>query len=184
MNTSPRRWLVLLSCFVLPLGLRAADHKPQVRDGMTTAGDIVTYGLPVTAMSIAAYFKDGEGAWQVTKSGLITMSTAVALKYSVRSRRPNGDPYSFPSGHTAISFVSAEFLRKRYGWQYGLPAYVAASFVGYTRVRANEHYLVDVGAGAAIAFVSTYFMTTPYKGWTIQPEWSARRQSIRLSREF
>jgi len=32
-----------------------------------------------------------------------------------------------PSGHTAISFSPAEFLRKRYGWEWGLPGYAAAS---------------------------------------------------------
>lgn len=34
---------------------------------------------------------------------------------------------SFPSGHTD-SFMAATFIQQRYGWQYGLPAYVAASW--------------------------------------------------------
>ena len=135
-------------------------------------------------MSVAAYFKDGEGAWQLTKSGLITMSVSVALKYSVKSRRPNSDPYSFPSGHAAISFVSAEYLRKRYGWQYGAPAYVAASFVGYSRIRAHEHYFRDVAAAGAIGVVTAYIITTPYHGWHIQPEFTAQHRGIRFSREF
>lgn len=184
MNTSFHRGFALLACLALTLGARADGHKPQVHDGITTSGDIITYALPVAAMSIAAYWKDGEGAWQLTKSGLITMSAAVAIKYTVKARRPNGDPYSMPSGHSAISFVSAEYLRKRYGWHYGVPAYVAASFVGYTRIRANEHYFRDVAVGGGIAFVTAYLMTTPYKGWAIQPEWSAQRRGIRLSREF
>ncbi len=40
----------------------------------------------------------------------------------------------------SISFASAEFVRNRYGWRYGLPAYVLASFVAYSRVEANQHY--------------------------------------------
>lgn len=179
-----RRFSTLLFCFGLTLGARAGDYKPTLNDTTTKTGNVMTFALPVAAMSVAACFKDGEGAWELTKSGLITMSVNVALKYSVRARRPNGDPYSFPSGHAAISFVSAEYLRKRYGWQYGVPAYVAATFVGYTRVRAHEHYFHDVAASAGIGIVTTYLMTTPYHGWHVQPEWSAQRRGVILSREF
>jgi membrane-associated phospholipid phosphatase len=183
MKYSHCRLFAPLLCLVLTLEARA-EYKPALRDGMTTAGDIVTYGLPVAAMSITAYLKDGKGAWQLTKSGFVTMGTSVALKYTVRSRRPNNDPYSFPSGHAAISYVSAEYLRKRYGWQYGVPAYLAATFVGYTRVRAHEHYFKDVAGAAVIGIVSAYIITTPYHGWQFEPEFTAHRKGMRLSREF
>ena len=70
--------------------------------------------------------------------------------YSINTTRPNGERQAFPSGRTAISFSAAEFMRKRYGWEYGLPAYVLAGMVGYSRVRAHEHYFRDVFAGAVI----------------------------------
>ncbi|MDO8542588.1 MAG: phosphatase PAP2 family protein [Opitutaceae bacterium] len=184
MKSSRCRWLFPLLCLALTREVRAADYQPTLHDGVTTAGDVMTYALPVAAMGVSAFLKDGKGAWELTKSGLITMSVSVALKYTVKARRPNNDPYSFPSGHVAISFVSAEYLRKRYGWQYGVPAYVAASFVGYSRVRANEHYFRDVAAAGAIGIVTTYFVTTPYHGWLIQPEFTAERRGIRFSREF
>ena len=39
----------------------------------------------------------------LTRSLLISSSATWALKLSVGRRRPNGGPYSFPSGHTALT---------------------------------------------------------------------------------
>jgi membrane-associated phospholipid phosphatase len=177
-----RRFLAL--ALILTLEARATDFVQARIDGLTNTGDVMAYVLPVAALSMTAYLKDREGAWQLTESVGITMGVAVALKYTVRSTRPNGDPYSFPSGHAAISFSSAEYIRKRYGWEYGVPAYALASFVGFSRVRAHEHYFKDVAAGAGIGILTTYLITTPYKGWHIQPEWSAHNRSVKFSREF
>lgn len=78
------------------------------------------------------------------------------LKYSVDEQRPNGEPHSFPSGHTSASFMGAEFIRKEYGWWYGAPAYLAASYVGWTRQQSRNHYSRDVFAGAAIGILSNH----------------------------
>ena len=75
-------------------------------------------------------------------------------------------------------------MLKRYGWQYGVPAYAAASFVAYSRVEAGDHHPHDVIAGAAIGIVSSYIFTKPYMGWHIQPDLGGRYYGIRLSREF
>ena len=140
--------------------------------------------MPVTALGLTAIFKDKEGAWEFSGSVAITMSVTVGLKYAVNARRPNGKPRSFPSGHTAITFCSAEFLRKRYGWKYGVPAYAVASLVGYSRVRANVHYFRDVAAGAAIAFATTCVVTKPFHGWQIQPTVAANYRGFMASRDF
>ena len=86
-----------------------------------------------------------------------------------KERPNNGNNDSFPSGHTSTAFQGAAFIQKRYGWKYGAPAYVAASFVGYSRVEADKHHLEDVIAGAAIGILSSYYFTTPYKGVVIAP---------------
>jgi len=78
------------------------------------------------------------------------------LKYSVSENRPNGEPHSFPSGHTSASFMGAEFIRKEYGWWAGAPAYLAASYVGWTRQQSRNHYSRDVFAGAAIGVLSNH----------------------------
>jgi membrane-associated phospholipid phosphatase len=75
---------------------------------------------------------DGKGALQFGESVALTEGVTYGLKYTVQETRSNGGSNSFPSGHTSISFCSAEFIRKRYGWEFGLPAYVAATFIGYS----------------------------------------------------
>ena len=72
-------------------------------------------------------------------------------------------------------------MRKRYGWEYGIPAYAAASFVAYSRVEAREHYPRDVIAGASIGIVSSYIFTRHYKGWRIEPDIDRKYCGIRLS---
>jgi hypothetical protein len=79
-----------------------------------------------------------------------------ALKYAVDERRPNGGGSSFPSGHTSFAFTGAEFIRKEYGWGWGVPAYAIASYVGWTRVEARAHYTHDVLAGAAIGILANH----------------------------
>src|SRR5439155_10087515 len=121
----------------------------------------------------------GDGAWEFSESATITMAVTVGLKYAIHAQRPTGDPHSFPSGHSAISFSSAEFMRNRYGWKYGVPAYVLASAVGYSRVRAHLHYTRDVFAGATIGIVTSYFASKPYQAWHIQPELDAGYRGLR-----
>ncbi len=169
---------------VVATELQAKDFVEARLDGLTHTGDVLAYFLPATALGMTAYFKDREGAWEFAESAGITMAITVGLKYAINARRPTGEPYSFPSGHSAITFSSAEFLRKRYGWKCGVPAYVFASFVGYSRVRANVHYFRDVAAGAAIGIVTTHIVSTPFKAWHIQPVLEANYRGFRVSRDF
>jgi len=86
-----------------------------------------------------------------------TLAATYTLKYSVDEERPNGaDSHSFPSGHAAVTFAGAEFIRKEYGWWWGVPAYTLASFVGYSRVKAKDHYTADVLTGATIGVLSNH----------------------------
>jgi membrane-associated phospholipid phosphatase len=153
-------------------------------NGIETAGDILQFVLPATAAGLTFGYRDWTGSLQFGESAGVTLGVTYGLKYAVHERRPNGGNYSFPSGHTSISFSSAEFMRKRYGWEYGIPAYAAASFVAYSRVEAREHYPMDVVAGAAIGIVSSYVFTRPYKGWTIQIEGEPKHVGLRLSRAW
>src|SRR5437016_13012973 len=150
-------------------------------DGIQQSGDILQFVLPAVAAGSVAAHRDKTGAVEFTESAALTLGVTYALKYSVNERRPNGGTQSFPSGHSSISFSSAEFLRKRYGWEYGIPAYAAASFVAYSRVESREHYPHDVIAGAAIGIVSSYIFTRRYKGWDIEPEVDGKYYGLRLS---
>ncbi len=127
------------------------------------AADIGTVGIPVIAGSIALLKNDYDGFWMFAQGATYTLVATQALKYSVRAERPNGeDNLSFPSGHTSSAFQGASFLQFRYGWQYGVPAYIGAGLVGYSRVRNDHHYWRDVIAGALLATSIQYLVTDKY----------------------
>jgi membrane-associated phospholipid phosphatase len=79
------------------------------------------------------------------------------LKQFVKEERPDySDNRSFPSDTAALAFAPASYMWARYGWEYGVPAYAAATFVGYTRVATDEHHWWDVAASAGIAWGWTF----------------------------
>ena len=90
--------------------------------------------------------------------GAMGMSVALtySLKYIVNKERPNGEPYSFPSGHASNAFTGAAFLQRRFGCKVGIPAYVLAAYTAWTRVYTNNHDYWDVLAGAVIGVGSAY----------------------------
>jgi membrane-associated phospholipid phosphatase len=150
-----------------------------------TIGDVLYIALPTAAAGMTLYHKDREGAVQFGKSLLTTVGVTLALKYTIDANRPRDNgKHSFPSGHTSTSFSAAEFIRKRYGWKYGVPAYTVATFVGYSRLEAHQHHTHDVLAGAAIGILSSYIFTTPYHGWNVDLEGDSKGASIKLTRHF
>jgi hypothetical protein len=157
----------------------------QANDGIEVAGDVFAYLLPATAGGLTLGYKDGKGTLQFAESTALALGSTFALKYTIREGRPNHhDHHSFPSAHSSVSFSSAEFLRMRYGWEYGIPAYAVATFVAFSRVQAKQHYLHDVIAGAAIGIGSSYLLTRPYKGWYIQADIDTKFYGVRLSRSW
>jgi membrane-associated phospholipid phosphatase len=81
------------------------------------------------------------------------------LKNITTERRPApyADRRSFPSGHTASSFASAQFMHEEL--KYALPffsclGYLSGTTVALLRVMKNRHWLKDVIAGAALGYLS------------------------------
>ena len=129
-----------------------------------TSGDILAIALPATAIGTTFIKGDKKGTWQFAKGFLINGAISLGLKSIIDKERPDmSDNNSFPSAHTSISFHSAAFLQKRYGWKYGIPAYILAGYTGYTRIEADKHDGYDVLAGALIGIGSAYLFTTPYQ---------------------
>jgi membrane-associated phospholipid phosphatase len=139
-------------------------------DSIETSGDILRLLIPAIAYGATFYIDDEEGREQFYKSFATNGVATYGLKYTVNKERPNGEDYSFPSGHASVTMQSATFIHKRYGLKYAIPAYIGATFTGYSRVESDNHYTIDVLAGAAIGALSSYYFTTEFKGYTITPK--------------
>ena len=122
-------------------------------------GDILQIALPLSALSSTFILKSKENRTQFWKSYISSISATYLLKYTINKKRPNGNSYSFPSGHTTSAFSGAMFIQKKYGCKYGVPSLILASFVGYSRVYANMHYWGDVFAGATIGILGNIIFT-------------------------
>ncbi|UOB18110.1 phosphatase PAP2 family protein [Abyssalbus ytuae] len=129
-----------------------------------TAGDVLLGTMPALTMGSTLIWQDGQkGTYQFSKSLVGTIALTYGLKLVINKERPNNENNnSFPSGHTSVAFASAAFVQKRYGWEYGIPTYLLAGYVGYTRIKANKHDGLDVLAGAAIGVGMSYLFTKQY----------------------
>lgn len=146
----------------------------------------VVYGL--NAVGVKGKNNFGNRTAIVVKSLLLNDLMVHSLKSRVDSDRPNGEPHSFPSGHTSVAFAMAHFMHKEFGkksiW-YSIGAYTCATTVGMMRVAKNAHWISDVVAGAGFGMLSTelVYLTHLYKwdnehirNFDIFP-WSNRKQS-------
>ncbi|MEO6548276.1 MAG: phosphatase PAP2 family protein [Ferruginibacter sp.] len=118
---------------------------------------VAVYGLNALGIKGKNNFRDRTMIYLI--SNAITNSTVFGLKKITHELRPDGtDYYSFPSGHTAEAFASAEFLRQEYKdispW-YGIAGYAAAGATGVLRMYNNRHWMSDVLAGAGVGIAST-----------------------------
>lgn len=92
----------------------------------------------------------------LSASAITGVSTS-ALKLITNTDRPsdtwmNGE-YGFPSYHTASTFAIAAVLDEYYGCKVGLPAYLLAGAVGFSRLDEQDHDLSDVVFGGTLGFV-------------------------------
>ncbi len=135
-----------------------------------TAGDILLIAIPTTAFGSTYYFHDPAARHQFYKSFFTNLGLTLATKFIVSKKRPDGsDNNSFPSGHTSVTFQGAVFIHKRYGWKIAIPAYLGASFVGFSRVYSDRHFIEDVVAGAALGAISSFYFTSPRHGASVAP---------------
>ena len=150
--------IIILLVLVGLLGVCA-----QSRKAVEASTDIAMFAPAALGAGIAIAEGDYKGLLQLGEALAVSVATSYALKYTVKKTRPDGsDNRSFPSNHTGFSFAGATFLQKRYGWEWGVPAYVVSSYVAWGRVHARRHDVWDVLAGAAIGVGSGLLFTTPF----------------------
>ena len=134
------------------------QHDPMHIDNyLLIAPAVAVYGLNLAGIKGKNNFRDR--SILLMMSSVITNGIVFSVKNISHEKRPDGsDDYSFPSGHTAQAFASAEFLRQEYKdvspW-YGVAGYVTASATGMLRMYNNKHWLSDVVAGAGVGIAST-----------------------------
>ncbi len=164
--TVPRAAGGVCAALVLSLVAPPAGAATSTVERVGNVGQIV---LPATGLLVAVIHHDRKGALQLAESFGATMAVVYILKPTVDRTRPNGGSESFPSGHSAAAFSGASFLQLRYGWAYGLPAYALATYVGWSRVYAKEHWTSDVVAGAALGIGGALAFTRRYHKVVVEP---------------
>jgi len=148
-------------------------------------GDFLAFAIPATAYGSTFYMDDEEGREEFYWAYGTMMATTVALKYTVKEKRPdNDDEDSFPSGHTASAMAGATFIHKRYGFKYAIPAYIGAIYTGYSRIKVNRHHPHDVWVGAAIGAVSSWYFVDPKKRLNIVPLGDTEYQGVSVNYKF
>lgn len=90
---------------------------------------------------------------------MITSAITIPLKHAVKEERPDhSNRLSFPSGHTAIAFASAQFMFREYkdhNLLLGISGYSLAVFTGVYRMLNDKHWFGDVIGGAGFGILST-----------------------------
>ncbi|HMH23544.1 MAG TPA: phosphatase PAP2 family protein [Puia sp.] len=133
-------------------------HKKVTIDNyLMFAPGLAVFGLNAAGIHGKHNFKDRSMLYLM--SSLFANTAVFSLKGSTHQLRPDGSAYnSFPSGHTAEAFASAEFMRLEYKdvspW-YGVAGYAMATTTGLLRLYNNKHWCSDVLAGAGIGIAST-----------------------------
>ncbi len=152
--------------------------SPQIysqKTDMEVSGDVLQFALPLTALTSTYYYQGNDKPhWQMLKAYGASIIFTHSVKHLINKRRPNGGNYSFPSGHTTSAFSGAAFLHLRYGWKVGVPAFLLASYVGYTRIVARKHDKWDVLGGALVGIGGALLFVKPYQSISKNLETSAR----------
>lgn len=136
------------------------EHKPDhiKLDTYTQfAPAVLVYGLNAAGVKGKHDFKDRSIIYGTAM--LITSAITIPLKHIVKEERPDQSNYlSFPSGHTAIAFASAQFMFREYkdtNFWLGVSGYSLAVFTGIYRMLNDKHWVGDVVAGAGFGILST-----------------------------
>ncbi|QWV95586.1 phosphatase PAP2 family protein [Geomonas oryzisoli] len=175
--SSSRSFLVTLVLWSSLVGVSTASADSAL------IGHTVMTAIPVSAIAIAFFKHDTEGEKQWLRNLAVNQALTSVARLGFNEtdwgRRPNGHPYGFPSGHVAFAGSGAAFLSERYGWKYGVPAWLATAYVAYNRVDNNDHRWRDVIASGLLSYGVGKLFVTPENAThiapVIGPEWFGMR---------
>jgi membrane-associated phospholipid phosphatase len=124
---------------------------------MQYAPAVAVYGLNLAGVKGKHNFKDRTIIYATSQ--LVSAALVLPTKHLVHEERPDGsNNLSFPSGHTATAFSSAQFMFREYkdsNFWLSISGYPIAAMTGIYRVFNDKHWVGDVVAGAGIGILST-----------------------------
>lgn len=136
------------------------EHQPdhiRLDNYSQFAPAALVYGLNAFGVEGKHNFRDRSIIYGT--SMMITSAFVLPLKHVTKEERPDqSNKLSFPSGHTAIAFASAQFMYREYkdtNFLLGISGYSLAIFTGVYRMFNDKHWFGDVVAGAGFGILST-----------------------------
>jgi len=173
--------IVLACCLVIKLTYTREEIYYYVNALYSTWADAaapyvtnIGSGWTVVILTILLLLFNYRGAFLMATANIVTALVAQILKRYFDAPRPKlyfkdsldrihfvvGTDqltlHSFPSGHTVSAFTTAiviTYLCRNKFW--GLPLFLLAALVGYSRMYLSQHFFEDVTAGSVIGFVVT-----------------------------
>lgn len=173
---------------VLALLFSLLHPAPADCGSSAIAGHAVMSAIPVSAFAVA-YFRDdveGQKQWlrNVIGNQVLISLARVAFNETDLGIRPTGNEYGFPSGHVAFAGAGASFYSERYGWEYGVPAWLATGFVMNNRVQNKDHHWRDVIASAVLSFGIGKLFVTPEDATYLAPVIGPEFIGLRWKRSY
>lgn len=149
-------------------------------DGWIQGGAALgTYGLGLLADNREVIHVGSD----LIRAQLLNAVLTRGLKLAAGRDRPSGGGESLPSGHASATFATASVLASHYGAKAAIPAYAAAAFVGWTRVRDDVHWLSDVVLGSAVGIIAGRTVARGHgpQSWAIVPVAGPRHVALQVT---
>lgn len=144
------------------LDAEARSHLLKPSATLAASGDRL--GGPIVMLpAVGALFLAGRlsepgtfrsASYDMAQAVVVNLVYTEVLKRTVGRHRPDAsDNLSFPSGHTSNAFALATVANAHFGAKVGIPAYLAAGAIGFSRIEKDAHNLSDVLAGAVVGYI-------------------------------
>lgn len=145
--------------------------QTRVFKALSDANNYINVAIPVGVFTAGVIRKDKDmhqNALYIASSAATTALLNLAVKQIFKRRRPfvtnvtftavyQPGGYSFPSGHSSLSFATATALSRSYPrWYIIAPSILWAGTVGYSRMYLGVHNPSDVAIGALLGTGTAY----------------------------
>lgn len=170
-----------LAAVVILLCLLVGAHEVRA-DSQRRAGDFLATAIPLATLGTELYRGDREGAWQFAMTFAASTAATDVLQRVTHVARPDGtNHHSFPSGHAARAFSAAAYVRRRHGFDAAWPLYLAALYVGHTRVAADRHRWGDIAGAALVSEAAARWLVEPESKVVVMPVLGHRYVGVQVA---